>query len=103
MTRRANRRAVGALDAIAQQERRNACGVPGQRQVLDAIGAGMGTFFLVDGYRRLGGRKKERPWAAATLAIGAIMTYVHVQRFTAARPEYCAAAWCAAAQEMRLA
>lgn len=94
---------MGLLDALALQERRNACGVPGRYQTLDAIGAGMGTFFLVDGYRRLGRAKRDRPWAAATLAIGAVMVYVHVQRFTAARPEYCAPAWHAAVRELRVA
>lgn len=89
---------------LFEQERKNACGVPEGRQPLDALGALLGATFILDGSLRVHRRIKKKEdavgWALLEIGLGAIMSFIHVQRFLEAKPAYCADVWCEAARTM---
>lgn len=59
-----------------RDELRNAVGVGRPYQLMDAAGAALGAYFMIDAWAR---RREGR--AMVNLALGAVMFYVHAARF----------------------
>lgn len=64
------------MNELLQHELRGAwLGFPNAYHVMDATGVVMGAYFLWDGV------KYKRPTAWVSISLGAIMIYIHAQRF----------------------
>lgn len=70
-----------AEETVVQQEARNWLGVPKPFQTIDLLGAALGAYFIYDGMQ---GWKGRRRYPAVNLALGAVMVYIHLQRFSMA-------------------
>lgn len=64
------------VDQLLEEELRNWQGTPRPFQLLDFLGVGLGSYFLWDGW----GRNN------LNVALGAVMIYIHAQRFLLAPP-----------------
>lgn len=71
---------IGVVDQLITEELRNAAGTPQKFQLLDFLGVGLGTWFIVETLRR-------RDPSYVNVGLGAIMIYIHSQRFLVAPQE----------------
>lgn len=62
------------ITELIAEELRNAAGAPHRYQLLDFLGVGLGSWFILETLRR-----PDPTWA--NVALGAIMIYIHAQRF----------------------
>ena len=65
---------------ITIEELRNYCDCPKKFQFLDFMGVSFGSYFIIDGFRRLN-KKPRDGWSRATVLIGMTMLYIHAKRF----------------------
>ena len=64
------------MNELLQHELRGAwLGMPKAYTPMDALGVGMGAYFLWDGWNT------QRPTSWLSISLGAVMIYIHAQRF----------------------
>jgi len=67
------------LNNLLLEELKNSCECPEKFQLLDFLGVGLGTFFITHGVFVL--RKHNEETALIEMMLGAIMVFIHSQRF----------------------
>lgn len=58
-------------------------GVPEAYTAYDFLGFALGSYFIIDGVVQITAERKKKPnwWPIARIGLGAIMFYIHTQRF----------------------
>ena len=73
------------LSQLQYEELKNYCNIPDKYQLIDFLGAGLGTFFIINNARQMykdtQRGDKISGWNFVGLGLGSVMLYIHTARF----------------------